>query len=305
MNRQFMLNIFDDETTTTTTTLIDNTIVTTDIEPAISIDFESRFVQSIADIQRVLGINALRPMNEGTLIKQYEVTLGDIAEQVGEGEVINLTKATRSLKNSWEIGFKKYRKLVTAEAIQRDGREHALNDTDDALLRALQKQIRTDFFESLGKGTGTVANGSLQKVLATMWGTMQNTFQDYDVTPIYFVNPMDVAEYLGTATISTQTAFGFSYMEDFLGLGTVMLTPSITKGTVKGTVTENLNGAYIPTSAPSLSDFGLTSDATGIVGMSHAPVRERLSLETLLVSGVTFYAEDLSKIWKATLNNPA
>lgn len=33
---------------------------------------------------------------------------------------------------------------------------------------------------------------------------------------MYFLNPLDVSEYLATANITTQTAFGMNYIEDFL-----------------------------------------------------------------------------------------
>lgn len=282
--------------------IITNTNVSTDLAPEISIDVESRLVSNINKLREVLGVTEMRSVPEGTRLKRYITTAGTLAAQVGEGEEIALTKVTRVEADPIIISFNKYRKLVTAEAIQKVGRDIAINETDDAVVAEIRKGIKDLFFTSLvtGAANGT-AGATLQAACANAWGALQTKFEDIDATPIFFLNPADVANYLGTATITTQEAFGLTYLENFLGLGTAILSSKIAANTVVATVRENINGAFIPTSGAVGTTFGLTSDSTGLVGMTHTPVTHLASLETFIISGVTFYTEDASGVFKCTI----
>ena len=113
-----------------------------------------------------------------------------------------------------------------------------------------------------------------------------------DVTPIYFVSSDDVATYLGDANVSTQTLFGFTYIENFLGIGSAFVHPGLKAGQVAGTVVENLNGAYVPATGGDLADaFDLTADESGLVGVTHHPKTGNASIDTLIFCSVVFYPE--------------
>lgn len=275
-----------------------------DLEPAISIDFTSRITENINALQEILGIVNPEPMAAGNLIKIYKYNDVTLAEQVAEGEDINLTEVKRVLAKTIELTLNKYRKQTTAEAIQKSGREIAINGTDEKLVSAIRKAIKSDFFNVVASGTGTATAGtSLQAALANVWAAVQTKFADNDVTPIYFVSTNDVADYLGTASISTQSAFGFTYVEDFLGLGTVVVTPSIPAGTVYGTAKENLRMAYIPATGGDLAkSFNLSGDTTGLVGMVHTANSNNASVDTLLLSGVKFYPEFIDSVFKGEIS---
>lgn len=293
MKKKFDLQLFTVPTNETTTS---------DLAPAISVDYVSRITENIQTLQQILGIADMEPMAVGTTIKMYteSVTLG---AQVAEGEEINLSKATRTLSATKELTLGKYLKEVTAEAIQKYGRDRAINRTDEKIVGEIRKGIKSNFFSLLATGTGTATAGaSLQAALANVWAALQTRFDDMDVTPVYFVSSTDVAGYLGTANISTQTAFGFSYVEDFLGLGTVIINPNLTAGTVIGTVMENLNGAYAPATGGDLAEaFNLTSDESGLVGMTHQAKTGNASLQTLLFCSVLFYPEYLDGVIKGSI----
>ena len=279
-----------------------NETTTSDLAPAISVDFTTRISENINTLQEILGVTNMTPMAAGTLIKLYreEVT---VAEQVAEGEVIGLSKVTRVLADTKELTLGKYRKQVTAEAIQKYGRDMAINRTDEKLIGEIRKQIKADFFTVISAGTGAAGSGeNLQKALANVWAALQKKYVDTDVTPVYFVSSDDVADYLGDATITLQTAFGFSYVENFLGLGKAIVHPSLTKGTVIGTVVENLNGAYVPANGGDLAEsFDLTGDESGFVGMTHQAATDNASITTLLFCSVLFYPELLDGVFKATI----
>lgn len=293
MKKKFDLQLF---------TVPTNETVTTDLAPAISVDYTSRIAENITALQELLGVTELQPMAAGSTIKVYSETV-TMGTQVAEGEQLKLSKVSRQVAATYELTLKKYLKEVTAESIQKFGRDRAINRTDDKLIGEIRKGIKTDFFTLLGTGTGTAASGStLQQVLANVWAALQTTFEDKDVTPVFFVSPTDVANYLGLATITMQTAFGFSYVENFLGLGKAIINPGLTAGTVIGTVEENLNGAYVPATGGDLAEsFNLTSDESGLVGMVHMPNVSNASIDTLLFSGVKFYPELLSGVIKGTI----
>lgn len=280
------------------------TIVTTDLDPAISIDLTARLVEGINSLRTVLGISELTPIGAGADLKLYKYSRkGNAPAQVGEGETIALTEYQRKLVKTISLGLKKFRKKTTAEAIQRVGRGKAINDTDNMLVRDVQKGVKADFYTALAAGTGTTTPSvaGLQGALAAAWGDVSVYFADVDATPVYFVNPLDVADYLAKASITTQTAFGFKYVEDFLGLGTVILDAAVTQGHVIATAKENLNAAFVPAGGDVAATFGLTYDETGIIGMTHYVTGENATVETLVLAGIAFYAEDVAGVFNATI----
>lgn len=294
--RLFDLQLFAEE----------NVTAKADLEPAISIDCVSKINGNIDELREVLGISEMEPMSAGTTIKIYKMEQTNTPEQVAEGETIKLTKVERKLARTVELILKKFRRSTTAEAIQKVGKDIAINRTDEKLISNIQKGIKQDFYGVMGAGTGKAAGATLQATLAAVWGAIKKFYEDEDATPIYFVSSEDVAEYLGTAQVTLQQAFGMSYIKDFLGLGTVVVSPALAKGKVIGTAKENLHGAYIPANTGDVATtFGLTSDATGLVGMKHYTTDDSASVGTLVMSGVIFYPEMLDGVIVGTIGTDA
>lgn len=280
----------------------DGAITAADLEPAISVDFVSRLHGNITELQKLLGIADLDPMSEGTTIKIYKMEQVTTPEQVAEGEEIGLTKVKKTYVKSIELTLQKFRKKTTAEAIQRHGREVAINKTDEKVVSNIQKNIKKEFYAVISEGTGKASGSNLQAALSAAWGAVVKFYEDEDATPIYFVSSDDVADYLGKAQVTMQNAFGMSYIEDFLGLGTVVIAPTLRKGKLIATAKENLRGVYIPTNKGDLAEsFALTSDETGLIGMTHAIATGTASIETLIFSGVVFYPEFLDGVVVATI----
>ena len=292
MKKYFDIQLFAEE----------NMTAKADLEPGISIDFVSRITSNIAELQKVLGITEMEPMAAGTSIKIWKMEQVNTPEQVGEGETIGLTKVKRTLARTIELVLNKYRRNTPAEAIQKVGRDMAINRCDEKLVSGIQKEIKQDFFDVLLEGTGTAAGTGLQATLANAWGVLNVFHEDEGVTPVHFLSPLDVAEYLGNAQITMQTAFGLSYVEDFLGLGTVIVSPRVTKGKTISTAKENLHGAFIPANSGDVAkSFGLTSDKTGLIGMKHSADDTNATINTLAMSGVVFYPERLDGVIVGTI----
>lgn len=131
--------------------------LSTDLEPAISIDFTSRISQNIRELRDLLGVTNLIPMSAGTDIKVYKWTVEELASQVGEGEVITPTKVKRALGQTITLDLDKYRRVTTAEAIQKVGRTIAVNESDDQLIKKVQKAVKTSLYTMLKAGTGSAS----------------------------------------------------------------------------------------------------------------------------------------------------
>lgn len=292
-NKEFrMLQLFAAETGTTTAA---------DLAPAISVDFTSRIAQNIVELQQLLGITDLVPMTAGTDIKIYKWTVDDLADQVGEGEDIKLTHVKRELADTITLDLDKYRRNTSAEAIQKVGRDIAINQSDEKLVNKVQKGIKGSLYTVLRAGTGTATGTNLQKVLANLWAQLQGYYEDEDVTPVYFVNQQDVADYLGTAQITMQNAFGFTYIENFLGLGTAIISPQVTAKKPIATARENMRGAYVPMSGDVAQTFNLIADETGLVGMTHSAKTGNATVDTLLMSCVKFFPEFQDGVFVGTI----
>jgi hypothetical protein len=284
-----------------------------DLAPEISIDYVNRFTMGIQRLQALLGISNLMPVSEGGTIKTYKYTSDIKKGNVAEGEYIPLSSVKKTLDQAYTLGLNKWRRNTTAEAIQSKGQARAINDTDAKFVAGVQNLVREDLLAAVTQTSKTSKAGkTLQEALAGMWGALEVVFEDYegfgDVDGgdaskyAFFVNPTDIAAFLGTAQVSTQTAFGLNYLRDFLGLGTVFSTAKVTAGTVYGTAANNLNIAYVPANGGDLAQtFGLTSDATGLVGMTHSVVTTNATIDTLLMGGVKVFPEVSDAVLKGTI----
>ncbi len=276
------------------TTAETNVITKSQMARVREVDFVQRFTHNILrKLTEALGVTRKIPMTEGTTMYVYKTT-GTLQDgSVPEGEVIPLSQYQRTKDPIGEITLSKWRKAVTAEAILKSGRDEAIRMTDDKMLSDVQKKVRTDFFSFLTSLDGTViAASTLQAVLAQTWGKLQTLFEDDAIEAVHFMSPLTIADYLATATITTQTAFGMTYIEDFLGMGTVILSSAIPKGQVFSTAKENLILYYLTMSGDIAKEFDLTTDETGYIGINAGnPNNTRAQVETLVMSGIQFLVE--------------
>lgn len=273
-----------------------NMTMTTDLAKVQSIDFVTRFNGGIKKLVEALGITRKMPLSSGMVIKTYKAVKDLKRDKVNEGEVIPLSKMQTKPDQTLEITFDKYRKAVTAEAIQRSGFEKAVTETDDLMLREIQRDVRTKLFAFLGTGTGSGRAATLQGALAQAWGKVQTLFEDDGVTTLAFVNPMDVANYIGSANVTTQTAFGMTFITGFTGV-TMITNTNVPQGKIYATAPENLVLAYVTIGGGELGKaFSFTVDETGLIGVTHTTVNQSLTYETVGLSGILLFAERLDGV---------
>ena len=280
-----------------------NTNLTTDFAKAQSIDFTNRFVDGIQKLQELLGITRRTAMANGSIIKAYKNKVTMANGDVAEGDLIPLSKVEVELANTYELAYKKYRKAVTLEAIQRSGFDLAVSQADNELLKQIQSNIRSALVTFLATGTGTATGTGFQAAVADAWGKLQVLFEN-DATDgvIVIANPQDISKYLGEQTnITTQTAFGMTYFQTFLDVK-VMSHSSVPAGTFYATVADNLNLAYPAISGGEINKaFSFTTDATGLVGITHTADYTRANYETTILTGSVLFAERLDGVIVGTI----
>ena len=275
----------------------ENTTKAADLARVRDVDFTERFSAGIQTLMKMLGVTRKIEKKAGEVLKVYKVdgTLQD--GTVAEGEIIPLSKFNTTYEPIGEATLSKWRRETTAEAISEKGYGQAVNDTNGKMLRLIQNSIRSKFITFLGTGTGTASGVGLQGAIAQTWGQMQVLFEDTAVEVVHFINPLDIADYLAVAKIDTQTAFGFTYIENFLGMGTVILASDVPKGKVYTTAAENIVCYYINVSGSDLAQaFNFTSDATGLVGIHTDAVYNNVTAETVALCGVGLFAEKLDGV---------
>jgi hypothetical protein len=280
----------------------ENTVTAADLAKVRDVDFAERFTTGIETLMKMLGVTRKIEKKAGEVLKVYKVTGTLENGVVAEGEVIPLSKYNTTYEPIGEAELKKWRKVTTAEAISEKGYGQAVNDTNDKMLRQIQQGIRGAFVNFLATGTGKADGNGMQATLAQAWGQMQVLFEDTSVQVVHLMNPLDIADYLATAQITTQTAFGMSYVENFLGMGNVILASDVPKGKIYTTAAENVVLYYIPVSSSDMAQaFDLTSDATGLVGIHTGAIYNNLTAETVAASGVGLFAEKLDGIVVGTI----
>ena len=269
-----------------------NTIMQADLARVRVADFNLQFTGNLQKLTEALGVTRKIAVQEGASLKMLKVTGTLESGNVAEGELIPLSKYQTTEVPVGEVKLNKWRKGTTAEAILKGGYDQAVGATTDKMVKDIQKTIRGDLFTFMATGTGSASGASLQAALANGWGKLAVLFEDDAVETVYFLNPMDVADYLGTAQVEMQTLFGMNYIKNFLGLGDVFLNSNVPAGKYYATAKENIVLYYVNVGSGDIkSAFGLTTDETGYIGINEYADKDTARVIDLVMSGVTFFPE--------------
>lgn len=269
-----------------------NTIMQADLARVRVADFNLQFTGNLRKLTEALGVTRKIAVQEGATLKMLKVTGSLASGDVAEGELIPLSKYKTEEVAVGEVKLNKWRKGTTAEAILKGGYDQAVGATTDKMVKDIQKTIRGDLFTFMATGTGTATGTTLQATLANGWGKLAVLFEDDAVETVYFLNPMDVSDYLGTAQVEMQTLFGMNYIKNFLGLGDVFLNSNVPEGKYYATAKDNIVLYYVNVGAGDIkAAFGLTTDETGYIGINEYPDKDTARVIDLVMSGVTFFPE--------------
>ena len=249
------------------------------------VNFVAKFNSDITPLLEVLGKSDLQVMSPGTVLKTYK-TSGKLSDSsVAEKAEIPDSNITTGAATKTELVFKKYRNLTSFEQVQKLGYDAAVGATNTDMLKQVQAGVRSEIYTGIKGGTGTASAkaDTLQAKCAAAWGAIAVKFDGEAVTPVFFANPIDVADYLATASITTQTAFGLNYIRDFMGLGNLVVDSNVTEGTVIGTAAENITIA-----AAALTEFAgeMTLDESGIIAVHNGVKFSNAAIETVCYCGI-------------------
>lgn len=283
----------------------DNLTKSSDIQAtARVIDFVTRFARNWEHLREILGI--MRPIRKepGAILKSKTASVTLQSGNVGEGEEIPYSKATVIETPYEEMTVEKYAKAVSIEAIKTYGYDVAVGMTDDAFLYELQDNVTRRFYAYLNTGKLASSETTWQRALAMSKGLVINKFKQIHRTVtnvVGFANVLDLYDYLGDANITVQTAFGFQYVQNFMGFSTVFLLSDeeIPRGRVIATPVENIVLYYVD---PSTSDFaraGLvytTDGETNLIGFHVEGNYHTAVSESFAIMGMTLFAEYLDGI---------
>ena len=283
----------------------DNLTKSSDIQStARVIDFVTRFARNWEHLREILGI--MRPIRKepGAILKSKTASVTLQSGNVGEGEEIPYSKATVMETPYEEMTVEKYAKVVSIEAIKTYGYDVAVGMTDDAFLYELQDNVTRRFYAYLNTGKLASSETTWQRALAMSKGLVINKFKQIHRTVtnvVGFANVLDLYDYLGDANITVQTAFGFQYVQNFMGFSTVFLLSDeeIPRGRVIATPVENIVLYYVD---PSTSDFaraGLvytTDGETNLIGFHVEGNYHTAVSESFAIMGMTLFAEYLDGI---------
>ncbi len=267
-------------------------------------EFVEIFNGDIRKLVEALGVTRKIQKESGSVLKVMKVTGTLENGSVPEGEIIPLSEYATTWEPIGEITLKKWRKSTSIEAINDKGYDQAVTATTDKMLKQIQRAIRSDFFTFLATGTRTATGDGFQDTLANAWGQLQVIFEDTDAQPVFFMNPLDVAAYLGSTPANLATLFGMTYLENFLGLGDCFLNSDVPQGKIYATVKDNIVLYYVNAGTADITEgFQFTTDQTGLIGIHEYADYDRDCVNDSVVSGIKLFAENLYGVVVGTIGS--
>lgn len=267
-------------------------------------DFVSVFTLNWNALRQILGV--MRPIRKapGTTLVTYTATVALESGTVGPGNVIPYSKSTITKAGKEDLTIDKYAKAVPIEDVAQYGAEIAIEKSDEAFRNELQNKVLTAFYTFLKTGSLTGVASTWQQALARAKGLVLDKFQKMRKTVtnvVGFANILDLYDYLGTAEITMQTAFGLTYVQNFMGYSTLFLLsdPDIPRGKVIALPVENIDLYYIDPGDSEFAKLGLNytvQGETNLIGF-HAVGNYTTAVgESFAIMGMKLWAEFLDGI---------
>ena len=283
---------------------ISNTVVSTDLSAVREVDFVSRFGREISILKTILGNIRMEKHAPGTQLKAKKAVVTLNSSSVGEGETIPYNVVTYTETDIGTLGWNKQKIGVSVEAISKHGYDAAVQMADDDMLYRLRADIVSDFFTFVQTGTlaSDVQTYDFKSALAEAQAQVQTKWEDMDrgfSDVIAFANTKDAYRYLGVADITTQTAFGMTYIENFLGFSKLFLTSKIPSGKIVATPSQNLVMYYADVTDSDFVKAGFkfrTDGSDNLIGVHVEGNHDTDVSEISTLSGIAIFAEYLDGI---------
>jgi hypothetical protein len=252
-------------------------------------------------------------------LKNYYVAYVSTGSSAGrtyvEGDEVSLSEFKLSKVLIGETNFFPYRWRVTAQALQRGGFDNAFGRFVDQGYKQLRSDTVSDIFNWLNLFTDATvacpASGStweLQELVAHSEETLLNTLETHrenDTDIVHFMNRSDVYNYLAEKEISTQTLFGMTYLEKFLGIEKVFLSNRITAGTMVATPVSNLKSYCIDFDEIAKAGIKYQTDGSNLIGFAYTVAMDHVSAEVHAVRTLTITPEKEAFVVRGSMTHVA
>lgn len=267
-------------------------------------DFVTRFGRNWEALRNILGISRPIKKASGTQLVSYTASISLESGSVDPGEVIPYSKFTIQKAAYGDVSIEKYAKAVTIEEVSKYGAAIAVEKSDDAFLNELQNNVLTRFYTFMNTGALTNNQTSFQAALAMAKGLVLDKFKKMrkEITEVVgFCNVLDFHTYLGSASISTQTEYGLTYVKNFMGYNTLFLMsdPDVKEGRVIALPVENIDLYYVDPADSDFAKLGLNyavDGDTNLIGF-HANGNYGTAVgESFAIMGITLWAEYIDGI---------
>lgn len=274
-----------------------------------SIDFVNKFGTSINDLLQLLGVTRREPLTADLQINTYKWAVDmDPARSVGEGETIPLSKVTRQLDKTYTVEWLKKRRAVSAEAIARHGASIAIDQSDNRILREIQKGVKNDFVSFLGSTTNKITSKDLQVALTQSWGKLNQIDEFEGQQFVSFVNPMDVADFLAGTPVQADASnvYGMTLLKNFIGVDRVIALNSIPQGKVYSTAVDNIVLAYLSMSGSDLNQYFVDyTDETGLLAVVGDKNTTNATVQSTYMGAFKLFTEIPDGVVEATIGTPS
>jgi hypothetical protein len=241
----------------------------------------------------------------------YTATGSSSGRTYVEGDEVALSEFKLSKVLIGETNFFPYRWRVTAQALQRGGFRNAFGRFVDQGYKQLRSDTVSDIFNWLNLFDGATAAApatgtwDLQELVAHTEETLLNTLEsnrENDTDIVHFMNRSDVYGYLAKADITTQTLFGMTYLENFLGIQKVFLSNRITQGTMIATPVSNLKSYCIDFDEIAQAGIEYQTDGSSLIGFAYSVAMNHVSAEVHAVRTLTITPEKEAFVVRGSVN---
>lgn len=285
----------------------DKLITTEQMEKALSIDFASKFTETIEPLLALLDIEEPTEVPFGSNIKVYEISGSLTPDTVDEGEELPYSQYEMKAVKTIEATVDNYRKGSSAEAIRKSGFEAAVQKTDRKFFGDIYGSLRKRLIDGIMEGTGTTDAGkNVKAAIAHAIGQLKVDANKANYSEalrtVTFVNPVDIYNYLGDSVEFETTRYGWDIVKNYLGLGLVIADANIPAGEVWSTFIENVNAYTCGVGDINAAGANFYVDATGLIAVAHTYDYARRIADTFVMSSLTLYPEFVNMIVKAEID---
>lgn len=258
----------------------------------------AKFEADLHALMEVLNVADVTKVKDGGSVKVYLEKTPDTVTYV-EGQEIPNCDAVPTAGDPVVLTWTPMRSLATYQKIQDRGFDVAVGGSADTLRKTMGANFRTSLCTAINAGTATATQGAtVQQAAANATAKLMELTAEEAGTPIVLLSPMTWAAYAGSANISTQNAFGLTYVRGFLGVDLAIILPGLTDNVVYATTAENIN--FVAADIAAISEE-MQVDESGVFGICIKDEPAKHGYDVITSGGIKAFLHVLGRCVKVTV----